>query len=61
MYVLNITDDFNNINNCTDNGKEDINIIIKDFVLSLLANLLFFSLMGLVKYTTFEPLIIEKL
>ena len=30
MYVLNITDDYEKVNNCTDNENDDIEITFKD-------------------------------
>jgi len=62
MYVINITDDYDNITftNCTNNENEDMNIIFKYLLLSIPTSILLFSLISLMIYILIEPLINNK-
>ena len=60
MFILNITDDYNDFDNCTDNKNDHVNIIIECLLLSIPANILLFSLVGLVIYTMIKPVIKNK-
>jgi len=58
MYVLNITDDYDNItfSNCTNNENEDLNNIFQYLLLSIPSSIIIFSLINLMIYTLIKPL-----
>ena len=63
MYVLNITDDYDNSTNCTqtiDDENNIVNINLKILLLSILGAVVLLSLLGLIIYTTLKPLITNK-
>ena len=62
MYVLNITDDYDNITFtiCKNIENEDNNIIFKYLLLSMPSSILMFSLIILMIYTLIKPLITNK-
>ena len=43
MYILNLTDDYEFLNNCTNNENEDIDILIKYLFLSIPSIILLMS------------------
>ena len=57
MYVVNITDDNDSFINCADNKSDDINIIVKDLLLSVPGSELLLSLLGLITYTSIKLLV----
>ena len=55
---MNLTDDYHDsFGNCTDNEKEDTKKIQKYLLLSIQANIIVLSLIGLVIYTMIKPFI----
>ena len=61
--MLNITDDYDTFNNCTqsvDNENNVINIILKLLLLLMPSGLLLISLISLIIYTTLKPLLTNK-
>ena len=60
MSLLKITDGYINLIYCTDNENKGIKIKIKYFLLSTRANILIFSLLGLVIYTMIKHLLANK-
>ena len=61
MYVLNITDEFDNItfSNCT-NNENNTDIIKPTLLLTIPCGLSFLCLMSLMIYTLIKPLITDK-
>ena len=59
MNVFNISDDYNDFINCTNNENEN-NPIIKYVLLSIPANIILFSLIGSVIYTMIKHLTTNK-
>ena len=68
MYIANVTNDYDNFTdydnitftNCTNTEDEDFNIVFKYLLLSIPGSLLLFSLISLIVYTLFKPLINNK-
>ena len=60
MYVSNKTDDYEFLNNSTQNENEDVNIIIKYLLLSIPSSILLLCLISLSIYTMIKPLITNK-
>ena len=58
--MLSITDEYDSFINCTDNKKDDIIINVKFLLLSVPGSVLLLSLIGLIIYTTLEPLKTSK-
>ena len=58
---MNITDDYNVLNNCTNNEKEDKNIIIKYLFLSVSSSLLLLCFISLIIGTLRKPLFSQQL
>ena len=56
MYVINITNGYNDLINCKNNENEDINIIIKYFFLSIQSSIRLLCLFSLIIWTMLEPL-----
>ena len=50
-FVLNVNNDIDLVINCTDNKNEDINIIIKDLLLSIPSSVFLLCLMRLIIWT----------
>ena len=61
MYVLNITDEYDNrtLTNCTDN-ENDIDKIIPSLLLTIPCGLSFLRLLSLMLYTLIKPLFNNK-
>ena len=73
MYVMDITEDYDNITssnftdfdnitftNCTNIENEDLNIIFKYLLLSIPNSILLFSIISLMVYTLIKPLVNNK-
>ena len=58
MYVMNITNGYDSFTSCTNNENDDINIIIKNLLLSIPSSIIFLSLLGLIIWSIIKPLII---
>ena len=61
MYIVNVTDDYDNMTlcNCT-NNKNDIDIIIPALLFTIPCGLSFLCLMSLMVYTLLKPLFNKK-
>ena len=61
MFVMNITDDHNDrFSYCTDTEIDNNNNIVEYLILSIPANIILLSLIGLVLYTMVEHFITNK-
>ena len=58
--MINITDDYNDFNNCTNIDNDDDNIIGKFLLSSIPGSIFLLSLIGLIIYTMIKPLKTNK-
>ena len=57
MFVMNITDEYNDPTNCADNRNEDTNIIFKVILLSIASSTSILCLISLINWTILKLLI----
>ena len=60
MYMLNITDDYEFLNNCANEKDDDNNIIFEFLLRSITSSILFLCLINLIIWTIFKPLVTNK-
>ena len=58
---MNMTDNYNSFNNCTDNENDEINIIFKYLLLSIPPCIFLLCLLSLIIWTILKPLLPNKL
>ena len=61
MYIINVTDDYDNISLSTwTNNENDIDIIIPALLFTIASGLSFLCLISLMVYTLIKPLLIKR-